>query len=43
MELPPIELVDGEKLIDMFEKLELRLKPRQVYEIDDTFFDEFRL
>jgi len=40
--VPPIELVDGEKLIDMFEKLELGLRPKQAYEIDDTFFEEFR-
>jgi restriction system protein len=40
--VPPIELVDGEKLIDMFEKLELGLRPKQAYEIDDIFFDEFR-
>ena len=40
--VPPIELVDGEKLIDMFEELELGLKPRKAYEIDPIFFDEFR-
>jgi restriction system protein len=38
----PIELVDGDKLVDMFEKLELGLKPRTVFEVDDAFFDEFR-
>jgi restriction system protein len=40
--VPPIELVDGEKLIDMFEQLELGLRPRKAYEIDASFFDEFR-
>ena len=40
--VPPIELVDGEKLIDMFEQLELGLKPKKAYEIDSSFFDEFR-
>jgi len=40
--VPPIELVDGEKLIDMFEQLELGLRPKKAYEIDDNFFDEFR-
>ena len=40
--VPPIELVDGEKLIDLFEDLELGLRPRQTYEVDDSFFDEFR-
>jgi len=38
----PIELVDGDKLVDMFEKLELGLKPRTVFEVDDAFFEEFR-
>jgi len=40
--VPPIELVDGEKLIDMFEQLELGLKPKRAYEINSLFFDEFR-
>lgn len=39
--VPPIELVDGEKLIDMFEQLELGLKPKKAYEIDPGFFEEF--
>jgi restriction system protein len=38
----PIELVDGEKLLDMFETLELGLKPKKAYEIDETFFDDFK-
>jgi len=38
----PIELVDGDKLVDMFEKLELGLKPRTVFDVDEDFFDEFR-
>jgi len=38
----PIELVDGDKLVDMFEKLELGLKPRTVFDVDESFFDEFR-
>jgi restriction system protein len=37
-----IELIDGEKLVDMFKKFELGLKPVETYEIDDAFFDEFR-
>lgn len=41
--VPPIELVDGEKLIDMFEQLELGLRPKTAYEIDTNFFDEFRI
>lgn len=39
--VPPIELVDGEKLVTMFEGLELGLKPKTVYEIDESFFEEF--
>ncbi len=31
---PPIELVDGEKLGGMLEKLELGLRPRQTFEVD---------
>lgn len=41
--VPPIELVDGEKLIDMFEQLELGLRPKRAYEIDTNFFEEFRV
>ena len=40
--VPPIELVNGEKLLDMFEQLELGLKPITTYEVDDEFFKEFR-
>lgn len=39
--VPPIELVDGEKLIDMFEFLELGLKPKTTYEVSREFFEEF--
>ena len=39
---PSIELVDGEKLAEMLERLELGLKPRRTYELDLTFFDEFK-
>lgn len=38
----PIELVDGEKLVGMFEKLKLGVKPRIVYEVDMEFFHDFR-
>lgn len=40
--VPPIELIDGEKLVDMLERLELGLTPIKTYEIDDAFFNEFR-
>jgi restriction system protein len=39
--VPPIDLVDGDKLIEMFELLELGLKPRKTYDVDRKFFDEF--
>lgn len=39
--VPPIELVDGTKLIDMLERLELGLAPRRTYELDEAFFEEF--
>lgn len=37
----PIELVDGESLVNMFEQFELGLKPVVTYEIDHKFFKEF--
>lgn len=37
----PIELVDGEMLVDMFEKLELGVKPVTTYEVDHKFFKEY--
>jgi len=39
--VPPIELVDGNKLVDLFESLEFGLIPKQVYDIDESFFREF--
>jgi len=40
--VPPIELVDGEALIQMFERLELGLIPRTTYDVDDKFFEDFK-
>ena len=40
--VPPIELVDGEKLIKMFELVGLSLKPIKTYEIDEKFFEELK-
>jgi len=40
--VPPIELVDGEKLVEMFELLELGLRPKKTYEIDEHFFEDFQ-
>ncbi len=38
----PIELVDNERLVELFEAKRLGLKPKQVFEIDHAFFDQFR-
>lgn len=40
--VPPIELVDGDILVDMFEKLELGLIPKRDFVIDEKFFDEYK-
>jgi restriction system protein len=41
--VPPIELIDGEKLVDMLEQLELGLRPVKTYEVDHGFFKEFEV
>jgi restriction system protein len=38
---PQIELVDGDKLIEVFEKHKLGLKPIKTFEIDHKFFNEY--
>ncbi len=38
---PKIELVDGEKLVEMFEQTGLGVKPRQVFDVDMPFFEPF--
>ena len=40
---PPIELIDGEKLIDMLEKLELGLRAVATFEVEHAFFNEFKV
>ena len=40
--VPPIELVDGAGLVGLLEQYELGLRPRQTFEIDTAFFDEFK-
>ena len=40
--VPPIELVDGERLIGMFEDLELGLTPRKTYDVDLEFFKQYK-
>lgn len=39
--VPAIELIDGDKLVDMLESLELGLRPVTTYEVDHAFFIEF--
>jgi restriction system protein len=40
--VPPIELVDGDVLVDMFERLELGLIPKRTYDVDEKFFDDYK-
>ena len=37
----PIELVDGERLVELFQAKQLGVRQKQVYEIDHSFFDQF--
>ncbi len=38
---PPIELIDGKKLVALFEKVNLGVKPKTVYEVDFSFFEPY--
>lgn len=38
----PIELIDGERLVELFQLAQLGVKPKQSFVIDQAFFDEFR-
>ena len=38
---PPVELVDGEKLVEMFENLELGVIPKTVFEVNYSFFKQY--
>lgn len=40
--VPPIELIDGERLVSLFEKYQLGLKPKIVYDLVPDFFDNFK-
>jgi restriction system protein len=40
--VPPIELVDGQKMLEMFTELELGLTPVKTYGIDQEFFKAFQ-
>jgi restriction endonuclease Mrr len=39
--VPPIELIDGERMVSLFEKYELGLKPKTVIELVPEFFRSF--
>jgi restriction system protein len=40
--VPPIELVDGEKLVSLMERLQIGVKPRVVFDVDLQFFEKFQ-
>jgi restriction system protein len=40
--VPPIELVDGERLVELFKSKLLGVHRRETFEVDQTFFDQFR-
>lgn len=40
--VPPIELVDGDALVEMFERHELGLVPGRTFGIDEKFFEEYK-
>lgn len=37
-----LELIDGDKLVEMFEKVELGVSPKTIYEPNMTFFEQYR-
>jgi restriction system protein len=37
----PIELIDGKKLVELFEQVELGVKQKIIYEVDYKFFEEY--
>ena len=39
---PPVELVDGETLVSMFEAVNLGVISKTTYEVDQAFFEQFR-
>jgi restriction system protein len=38
---PPIELIDGKKLVELFESVELGVKPKTIYEVEYSFFEQY--
>jgi len=39
---PQVELVDGVKLVEMFQRVELGMKKRAVYDVDPSYFEKFK-
>ena len=39
---PPVELVDGTKLVDMFEKVELGVTRKTVFSVDLNYFEKYK-
>jgi len=39
---PQVELVDGIKLVEMFERVELGVKKRTVFDVDPAYFEKFK-
>ena len=39
--VPPIDLVDADGLLELFENLELGLRSIKTYQVDDKFFGEY--
>jgi len=40
---PQVELVDGAKLVEMFERVELGVKKRTVFDVDPAYFEKFKV
>lgn len=38
---PQVELVDGDKLVEMFQRVQLGLTKRTVYDVDPAYFEKF--
>jgi restriction system protein len=39
---PQVELVDGEKLVEMFQRVELGVTKRTVFDVDPAYFEKFK-
>lgn len=39
--VPPVELIDGEKLVHLFEKVQLGVTPKTIYEVNLEFFEPY--